>query len=388
MLTRDEVIAVYRQLLERDPSDDEVRAQLADTPDLEALLRIALDSEERAERVRQRALLAARKPTVVNAYHPDLAEWWPAPGTLSADGVAIVGREGWLFLCGGTNANLAQHLGETELAPDWPDQWRAVVRHREAEAAKLGVTTALLVVPDKLAVYEDHYPERLQPRGPRPIESLLETRDVPVFYPLDELRASADRGEEVYQRTDTHLTFEGNRLLTSSILAALGVDREAELRDLPLRSYAVTGDLGARFEPPLVGVVSDPESLHRAEIIEDNRAEIAAVGGHIGTRRVFRNEHAPDRRVAIVFGDSFAFGAVNYQGISWFMAQTFREVHFVWIPFGWDRDYIRRTGAEVVLVQGAERFVPRVPRPRVDAAKLAKETLRRKRAVDVERIFD
>jgi alginate O-acetyltransferase complex protein AlgJ len=112
------------------------------------------------------------------------------------------------------------------------------------------------------------------------------------------------------------------------------------------------------------------------------------VGGHIGTRRVFRNESAADRRTAVLFGDSFGFSAAYYQGVSWFMAQVFREVHFVWIPFGWDPDYVRRVGAEAVLVQGAERFAARVPHPRSEVARLAEETLRRRQAVGIEAVLD
>ena len=72
--------------------------------------------------------------------------------------------------------------------------------------------------------------------------------------------------------------------------------------------------------------------------------------------------------MAVIFGDSFGFAAAYYQGLSWFLAQAFREVHFVWVPFGWDADYVRRVGAEAVLVQGAERFVARVPRFEVDTS--------------------
>jgi hypothetical protein len=49
---------------------------------------------------------------------------------------------------------------------------------------------------------------------------------------------------------------------------------------------------------------------------------------------------------------------------------------------------VNRVGASAVLVQGAERFVARVPRPRVEVAQLATETLRRKQPVGVEAVFD
>jgi hypothetical protein len=388
MLTREQVVSVYRHVLERVPSEQEIEDQLAALGTLDDMLRVALESDEYEELWRRREMAAARTPAVVNFFHPDLAEWGLPPGTRSDDGNAIVGRGGWLFLCGGTNANLGQYVGAVEMEPTWLEEWQEVVRRRVAELKELGVASALLVVPDKLAVYEEHYPEDLTRSGPRPIERLLAVPDMPIVYPLPELRAAAASGKEVYLRTDTHLTFAGNELLFSSVLAGLEVERPPDFSALPLRSYPIAGDLGVKFDPQIVSIVTEPNSLHNATIVEDNRAEIEAVNGHIGTRRVFRNGVAPDPRVAVVFGDSFGFSAAYYQGLSWFMAQEFREVHFVWVPFGWDSDYVRRVGAEAVLIQGAERFVARVPHLNVDVSSLAEETLRRKRPMGVENVFD
>jgi alginate O-acetyltransferase complex protein AlgJ len=387
-LTREQVVSVYRQVLGRTPSEPEVEHQLATMPTLDAMLRVALDSDEYAARLREQGLRRPPRSTpVVNAFHPDLAAWTLPPGSRSEDGIAIVGHDGWLFLCGGTNANLGQYVGAAEMAPRWLDEWRAVVRARATELRTLGVASALLVVPDKLAVYEERYPEPLTRVGPRPVERLLADPELPIIYPLDVLRAAAAAGEDVYLRTDTHLTFRGNELLFAAVREALGVADPLDLSGLPLRSYPIFGDLGSKFEPQLVSIAHEPGTLHRARIVEDNRDEIAAVDGHIGTRRVFRNDQAPDDRVAVVFGDSFGFGADHYQGISWFMAQVFRETHFVWVPFGWDPDYVRGAGAGAVLIQGAERFVARVPRARVETARLAEETLRRKRALGIESAF-
>ena len=387
MLTRDQVVSVYRQVLGREPDEHEIEDQLAGVDNLDDLLRVALDSEEYAEKIRNPTPATGAIP-VVNVFHPDLAEWGPRPGTRSEDGIAIVGDEGWLFLCGGTNANLGQYVGEVQMEPSWLDEWRAVIDRRAEAIGELGVATAMLVVPDKLAVYEEHYPEELERVGPRPIERLLAEGDLPFRYPLAELRAAAASGKEVYMRTDTHLTFAGNALLFESVADELGVEGAPDFDALPLRTYPVAGDLGMKFDPRIVGIVREPNSMHDAEIVEDNRDEVAAVDGHIGTRRVLRNESSSDGRVAGVFGDSFAFPSPYYQGVAWFLAQVFREVHFIWVPFGWDSGYVRRVGAEVVLVQGAERFVGRVPHPEVDASGLAAETLRRKRAIGVEQVFD
>ncbi len=388
MLSHEDVVSVYRQVLGREPSDAEVDERVAAGGSLDDLLRMALDSEEYAVRLRESAPDRSRELAVVNVFHPDLAEWGLPPGTRSEDGIAVVGREGWLFLCGGTNSNLGQHLGTVEMAPDWHDDWRRLIGRREELARDLGVASALLVVPDKLAAYEQFYPEALQPRGPRPIERLTETPGTGIHYPLGELRAAAAAGEDVYLRTDTHLTFRGNELLFQSVLGVLGVERAPSFDELPFRSYPITGDLGRKFDPEIVGIVTEPNTLHNATMVEDNRDEIAAVDGHIGSRRVFRNDRSTDPRTMVLFGDSFGFAADYYQGLAWFLAQVFREVHFIWVPFGWDSEYIRRVGAEAVLVQGAERFVGRVPHLEVDVSMLAEETLRRKQPIGVERVSE
>lgn len=385
-LTGEQVSSVYKQVLGRLPSETEIEAQLSTLPDLDAMLRAALDSEEYAVRLAETGSVSVRSPTVVNVYHPDLAAYGLPPGSTSSDGTAIVGHGGQLLLRGGSNAVLGQYTGEVQMARGWLDSWRELISGRRAEMETIGVASALLVVPDKLAVYEDRYPEPLERRGPRPAEQLLAAPELEVLYPLAELQDAAAT-EDVYLRTDTHLTFRGNELLFDSLLGPLGIE-SPDFSGLPMTSYPITGDLGSKFEPPIVSIVSEPGTLGGAEIVEDNRAEIEAVGGHIGTHRVFRNKTSPDPRVAVLFGDSFGFSAANYQGISWFMAQVFRETHFVWIPFGWDPDYVRRVGAEAVLVQGAERFVARVPHPRTEVAELAAETLRRKQPVGVEAVSD
>jgi hypothetical protein len=388
-LTADQIRAVYEEVLRRAPTEAEV-AEQSRLPGLRAMLRLALDSPEFDLRLQEIvATEVTRKPAVVNIFHPDLAAYGLLPGTRSNDGAAIIGHGGMALLCGGTNANLGQYVGEVEMAPDWLDQWRSVILCRREEMRAMGLASALLVVPDKLAVYEDRYPEPLEKVGPRPVERLLAMPELEVLYPLAELRATAAE-QDVYIPTDTHLTYRGNELLFRTLVDPLGI-ASASLPDfaaMPLASYPVFGDLGVKFDPRIISIVSEPNTLGAATISEDNRAEIEAVGGHIGSRRVFRNKAAPDPRVAVLFGDSFGFSAAYYQGVSWFMAQVFREVHFVWVPFGWDPDYVREVGAEAVLIQGAERFVARVPHPRSEVAALAEETLRRKRPIGVEAVSD
>jgi len=160
-----------------------------------------------------------------------------------------------------------------------------------------------------------------------------------------------------------------------------------EVEDAP-SPYLAAGDLGSHFDPPILEVMRPMVAASRASIVFDNWREISAVGGHIGTIRVFRRDDAPDKRTVVIFGDSYGFGDDAYQGLSWFLAQVFREVHFIWAPFGWDPDYLDSVGAELVVCQTAERFVGRVPRLRVDVRSLAEETIGRHRALTDEHIFE
>jgi alginate O-acetyltransferase complex protein AlgJ len=372
-LTREQVVSIYRQVLGRTPGEQEIAHQLATMPTLDAMLRVALDSDEYRARLASEGQRLPRTPSVVNVFHPELAQWGHPVGRRSDDQIAIIGHDGWLFLCGGTNANLGQYVGEVTMEPGWVEAWSAALRAREEDRRELDVAAVTVVVPDKLAVYEERYPEPLRKVGPRPVERLLDAR-LPLVYPLAELRAAAAR-EEVYLRTDTHLTLRGNELLFEAVRAALGVQAPVDLSTLPIRAYCTSGDLGVKFEPPIVEVMGAPHTLHRARIAEDNREAVAATGAHVGTRRVFVNDAAPDARVAVIFGDSFGFAAEHYQGLSWFLAQVFRETHFVWAPFGWDPGYVRAVGAAAVVVQGAERFIARVPSATVDVGQVIADVL-------------
>ncbi len=250
-------------------------------------------------------------------------------------------------------------------------QWCSLIELRAAWASSHGVGLCSLVVPDKLAVYAELLPAGLIGDGVRPLERLTaEPRLAELLYPCEALRAARADGE-TYLTTDSHLTNRGNRLLAELTIEALGGARNL-LDDVPSAEHVrlASGDLGVHFEPPIVEPRGFLGTSSAAEVVADNWERVSAAGGHIGTRRVFRRPDAPDPRTVVVFGDSYAFGDDAYPGLSWFLAQAFREVHFVWVPFGWDPDYLETSGAHLAVCQTAERFVVRVPRARVDIAAL------------------
>ena len=392
-VTADEVQRLYEEILGRTPSPAEIEHQVVNAPSLRVLLAVIFASDEHRARVARLAAIAGEPlplppshsppPPVVNIWHEDVAPFTHTPGTWSNDGVALVGREGWIFLGTGTNAVLDQYQGETQLPNAWRERWAAAVATRREDAERLGTPYAGIVVPDKLAVLAEYFPQPLAATVQPPAARLASDPQLGILYPVAALRhVSAG----AYLRTDTHLTYAGNATLARAVLEELGVDHGTMEPGCERIRYSTSGDLGSRFRPAIVEVIETATSFGDAALLEDNRDEIIAVGGHIGTRRVLRNEQAADERVAVIFGDSYAFPAPHYQGIAWFLAQVFREVHSVWVPFGWDREYAARVGAGVVVCQAAERFVVRPPALRVDALALAEQTIARRRGIPIEEL--
>lgn len=382
-----DIKAVFREFLGRDANSGDVVTWMQ-VGSLRAFMDGVLASEEYARRVAARAGETGSPMPFLNAWVAGWERFARPPGELSPDGVVIVGKSGHLFIYGGSNHNLAAQRGEVEMTASWLREWQRIVTGRLELARRAGRRVACLVAPEKLAVYADCFPEALTPRGPRPILRLLDEGQLPIVYPLTALRDSRHEGD-TYMLTDSHLTTRGNRLMAAATMLELGVSPELldQIEATP-KPYLGSGDLGLHFDPPVVEIMSPWSDASRATIASDNWAEISSVGGHIGTLRVFCREDAPDPRTVVIFGDSYAFGDDAYQGLSWFLAQIFREVHFIWAPFGWDPAYLDSVGAELVVCETAERFVGRIPKPSIDVGSFSHGSAGERRAITDEQIFE
>lgn len=354
---------LFELLLRRAPTADEVHTHQGTLVGrvVEAILvseehRVVAEARSRAESAPARA----------NVWTASTAPWTHEVGTTSTDGVAVVGKEGYMFLRAGSNSLLEQYLGRLELPRQWSEQWMAMLDERRRRCAALGVTAAQIVVPDKLAALPEHFPDHLVPEGRRPVERLLDL-GAPLTYPLEALTGCS----AAYLRTDSHLGVEGNRVMYEVTCEALGIEPPPVASATELSSYFSFGDLGRRFAPR-VGEQMACAPPTTASIAEDNRGVVAATGGHIGTRRVWRNPASARPETVVLFGDSYGFGDPVYLGLAWWLAEAFACVHFVWVPFGFDERYVRETGASLVVMQTAERFIVRVPRPQVDVEDLVR----------------
>jgi alginate O-acetyltransferase complex protein AlgJ len=380
--------AVFREFLERAATPQDI-ATWMDVGSVRGLIDGVLASDEYAARAGRQS--AAHDSVVetqfLNRWSADFERFTRPVGSVSPDGVAIVGAQGHLFLAGGSNDNLAMYRGETPMAQDWLARWGELVNERRRHARLTRRSLCCLVVPDKLAVYADLFPQSLESDSHRPVMRLLADPSLELLYPCEVLREARVR-EDTYMQTDSHLTCSGNRLLAEVTVEALGVsDTVLEGVSREQAPQLIGGDLGSHFDPPVVEIGSRLLAPSSATIVSDNWPEVSGMGGHIGTQRSFRNAGARDPRTVVIFGDSYGFGDDAYPGLAWFLAQAFKEVHFLWVPFGWDPDYLDRVEASLVVCQTAERFIARVPRTRVDVRSLANALGPQNRALGLETVF-
>lgn len=356
------MVLLYRELLGREPNQDEIAHQQAQAAAWQDILVAIVHSAEYAQRIPD---IPAPPANVVNVHAPGLEAFGHPAGSRSADSVAEIGRDGWVFLVGGTNEVLSQRTGSFALEPGWTEQWARVMATRTRQSAELGIECLTVLVPDKVTVVGHLLTDPPDADFVTPALDLV-GRHPNIVFPRDELAAVPGGA---YMRTDTHLTLEGNRALAAAVGSVVGADLASATDSAGIVSVAA-GDLGARFSPPVVELVTVKGDWGTARVVEDSAPATLALGRHVGIRQVLVNDAPTDRRRVLVFGDSYATASLHYQGLIWWLAQAFAEVHFVWVPFGWDLSYVEEVAPDLVISEGAERFAARAPDEQVDTRAL------------------
>lgn len=284
-------------------------------------------------------------------------------GLTSFDGSTVVGRNGFLFLKGGTNSVESQYAAETTLPPSVA-RWAALVRGRAACCAERGAAFRQLIIPEKQSVLGEFYPTPVDRPTPQlmALEGALENF-LPMYLPLAEGMRALHKGEGIspYRRVDSHFSYFGALHVVRCVLTSLAAnDVLPPTPDLEERSLG--GDLGSKFGFGSLlerVLMPDPgwEFTRRAPtVVESYRPE----QGHTGTTMRWRAA-APliDQRL-VVFGNSFFERGASPTGLSWWFSRIFREVTFVWsAPVDFSR--VDRERPDIVIAQTIERFLGSVP---------------------------
>lgn len=287
------------------------------------------------------------------------------------------GRDGWLFLTGGTNRVLAQY-GRPGVSRRLLWRWRRIVADRVRACERLGATYVHAVAPEKLTVYGDQAPNLALDPARAPVRRLARwltaSAGARAFADLDAAfraaRAADPGGPPLYLRTDSHWTLHGCEVAYRAILSRMGVvprDDVAARRTGGTTHFS--GDLGRKFAPirtehaPVTTFATQARRVHVNALLAELEAQGRGVEAHLGAHAVFRNDDpGADPRRLVIFGDSFCQHTAHspVATLTALMADTFREVHFLWST-SVDWDYLGRVRPDFVLGEIAERFMIDLP---------------------------
>jgi hypothetical protein len=282
-----------------------------------------------------------------------------------------VGRDGWLFLIGGTNRVLDRYRGGLR---HWLllRGWARLIRARARRAESLGIRCLHVIVPEKLSVYDDRTDGlRYDPAkaSTRRLARIL-ARHPAYLDLLAPLRAARSGPVPLYLRTDTHWTLQGCLLAYREIMRVLGAIPPADIGARPQIVSDELMDLGEKLrERPRERIERfmlqrDSRRVETGPLLAAYEAEGRDREVHVGAHVVYRND-APtaDPRRLVLFGDSCAhFDPFMLTGL---LAESFSEVHFVWSS-GLDWPYIERVRPDILLFEVAERFLARLPKDDFD----------------------
>ena len=286
---------------------------------------------------------------------------YPTVGDISDDGVAIAGKQNWLYINSGSNSLMKYHTGTNQLTLPQIKRWSELLHQRIVWHQEHKIQYQHLFVPNKIAIYPEYYPHPINIKGDRPIIQLQQECEELFLYPLN-LFLEQKNNYLLYNKHDCHWNFWGCYFAYSSVCQLLRITPNVELFNSSLKIVRKRGDLGGKYG--VTERVLCPDLKLNSKIIRDNQVINFS---HQGSIRVLKNNSIPDGKI-IIFGDSFCNpGFPDYSlrkrlfaRLATLFAETLNEVHFVWTPWI-DYDYIEREKPDFVLTEMAERFLVRVP---------------------------
>lgn len=287
-------------------------------------------------------------------------------GLVSSDDAAVLGRDGFIFLTGGSNDVIGQYSPDRTDDLDVLARWNALIDERLQQAAQREVRYHQIMIPEKISILPDLFPRPVA--SPTRLLDLLESRYLTHLDGSMHLSARhlfwhlSDR-RPVCKKTDSHLAPFGSFLIFRHILKKwFGID----VPDIEFcKSAAGIGDLSFRLfgmHLPEVFMEADlrtlPSFVHTAQKVSQASPE---QGSHMGLRQVWHNPEAPISEKIVVFGNSYFSTVENGQSnLSWWFSRWFRDFHFIWTnEVHWD--YVDEVRPQIVLWQGVERFLRIVP---------------------------
>ncbi len=293
------------------------------------------------------------------------------------------GDDGWLFLVAGSNHVLDMYRHKSSFTQSMAKAWVNLLKGRSKQLASKGIQYLHLPAPEKLTVLHKFYRGELENIEGSPIRQMVSKHaaDVPCLVNVLPLFAKQVDKTLLYWKTDTHWSFWGCFSAYQLLCTRMGVKSNAGLLKYPYSEGPVLFDLGAKLEEPIketgrfYQLTQNAQRSYANTMVrfKEEQGLINEANLHVGSSVVYRNnsENAIDKCI-LLFGDSFS--EYREHLLTGMLAETFREVHFIWNS-SIDYKYVDRIKPDVVITELAERFMTRIPDDKFDVQGFAAERL-------------
>lgn len=302
-----------------------------------------------------------------------------------------------MFLVGGSNDVMGQY--EESRGFQWLLwQWRHAIYTRERRLRAMNIIYRHITIPEKITIYDNLVDFKIDWRGSPALrlyhqdpyfkrfpirlarfDQYIRRRNLwrkTLIDLVGPLRRQRDH-QHLYLRTDTHWTFEGRMIGYREVCRAFGAHPVGDFHERRTEYHPdFSGDLGSVCEPKIKEgatfrlVQRASRRVYASPIVEYRERIGEPQTLHTGSHVVWHNEQAPDPRRMVLFGDSYSHFAPIQLAIM--LAETFRELHFVWST-KFDYGLVERVKPDLVLTEMAERFIFRPPDDNWDLERYAAE---------------
>lgn len=287
-------------------------------------------------------------------------------GRVSADGAAVVGAGGSIFLKQGTNNVEGLYTGATTIDIS---AWLRVFYNRKLHSAEQNYQYIQILIPEKASVMYWKAPFYAT-KGSPPLNEIISS--VSRASMSEHLICGEDflpdevHSESVFRPFDTHMSTYGSKLLIDELLRRLNIAETIAYQLGAIVHGNTHGDIGVRFLED--GDVRERPPLYE-NLLNANGDQLDPVligqfdppSGNVGLYRHWKCANAPVKKRVLCFGgSSFERGEVS-STLSWWCARLFSEFHFYWSPDSL-HDAIKDVSPDVVICQTIERFLTLVPR--------------------------
>ncbi len=294
-----------------------------------------------------------------------------------------VGEDGWLFLVSGSNTVIDLYKNDSSFTDIMAQQWVSLLQKRSAHFEEQGIQYLHLPAPEKLTVLHQFYKGDIENIGGSPLLQLASKhgKKLPCLVNVAPFFSSQIDNFPIYWKTDTHWSFWGCYCAYQLLCGRMGVEANSDLLDYPYQEGDVLFDLGAKVEGGLKEKARFYELNQNAQrtyanpIVRFKEEQKLVDDGHlhVGSHIIYKNtaENAVDKCV-VLFGDSFS--EYRQHLLTGMLAETFREVHFIWNS-NIDFEYVSMVQPDFVISELAERFMTRIPTDKLDIQSFSAERL-------------